>query len=452
MRELSDGFVITGTFNEPFDLQGQAITGGSSAWDFYHARFNDANQLQWVVNSSSIHGAGIPNDMCISSTGRSAVLLSWGPDFVLGSDTLLSMNDFDWMILCFAPDGTLEWHTKLRTIQFENFDFGSIAFDGQDRLWIAGQLSNDMIVGSDTIHSSAPWSHDHLTLVLDTSGTLTDHLQVEGGEDQLPSIFSIGLRAALPDGMLWFGGCQDGSVIDGYAVDSVGDATNGLVMRLNESLEVDWTATFGGDGDDYVTALAQDQSDESIYASLKLIGGTEMGTDTFPNDGLEYSVLLKMASTGTLLNTSELGHTTDLDEFEQLVVEGLQAADGIVHAYGQCIPPTGFNNGNVLDQTSFLARFDQPGTESVADVEERTAGLQTFPSPGEGHVTLKFESPIDGARTITVHDSRGGVVHQETVQVIAGTAHLDLSHLSSGIYAIRSASKSGSYSQKVVIE
>ncbi len=455
IRPLTHGYCISGRFVEPFELGGQTIQGGIGFGDFYLATYNDSDELQWVVNSASIWPNGIfVIDMNVSQTGRIALLLSNGPRFTLNGDTIACEQANDWMILSFDPDGGLEWYKVLQSVNGGNpfhLERSELSFDSLGRLWFAATLEESVVVDSDTIEVEAADLFDHVIMQFDPSGGLSGNMFVPGGDPATHSIIGSGLMPHPDGGVLWFGRYVNGATVDGTVLDSAGQSSNGLIMRLDGAIEMVWHRTFGSDAVEDLSAVDLDAGTGKFMLTGNAGNGTVLGPDTLPSDPVTYLFLATMDPSGTI-ESGQLFSGTATEQTWMLSANNIRCGDGVCYILGHSSALTLFANGTLIGNTDFVARFDADGAQSIPRSIINGIDLLIFPNPTTGPLTLRSDHASIGRFAVTVRNCTGALVHDTEVTFSSGSAQLDLSHLIPGLYSIQFASPGSTFMKNILKE
>ena len=87
------------------------------------------------------------------------------------------------------------------------------------------------------------------------------------------------------------------------------------------------------------------------------------------------------------------------------------------------------------------------------DVPEinQQAGIQVYPNPTHGNVSVSFEKPVTSAFTIEIYDTRGVIVYTSGFAA-AEKVSLDLGKLNGGLYLLKAVGSDFSVTRKIVIQ
>ena len=77
-------------------------------------------------------------------------------------------------------------------------------------------------------------------------------------------------------------------------------------------------------------------------------------------------------------------------------------------------------------------------------------GMQVYPNPTHGNVSISFDKPLAGSCTIEIYDSRGVRVY--STEYAAEKATLDLTGLKAGLYLLKAVGKDFGVTRKIVIQ
>ena len=447
---IDDGFVIAGRFIGSLEIADDTIQGGTGWNDIYIARFDGADELQWVISSKSTSNSMVMRNMTVSPNGRIAIIIEHDMSFTIGEDTIPNNPGHDWKILSFAPSGDLEWQKPLYfTTNSTAFYDTNMSYDNTGRLWIAATLEYSMIVDGDTLEVSGPDQYDHAIIEFAPDGGLLAHTIVPY-EDQPARGMRCDHLIPHPDGgVLWMGTYLNGTTLNGTVLDSAGNGSNALIMRLDSLLEMQWHTVFGADSSEVVTVGCIDGSTGKIHLAGIAGNGTVIGPDTFPSDPVWFGFLMTMDSDGMIENGQfYCGSTVPWSgsPYELLCVGGQ------CHILGTTGMFELFTDGTLLQNAHYLARFDAEGTTSITTAARSNASFQIIPCPSQGPVDLRLHPSHDGRYNVSVMNALGETVRQEVLFFIAGTAHLDLSGLAGGIYTIHLNTAEGPVVCRTIIE
>jgi hypothetical protein len=94
-----------------------------------------------------------------------------------------------------------------------------------------------------------------------------------------------------------------------------------------------------------------------------------------------------------------------------------------------------------LIQVDYNGTAEEYGPVSVhIDPDKKDLKIESAsPNPFEDHLTIALSSPVSGSMSIEIYSSSGTLMHSEKIEVLEGTASIEigtLDELPSGIYML----------------
>ena len=227
----------------------------------------------------------------------------------------------DSIIIGYTTSGQYSWYQQIGSTNEETIV--KLVVDEEDYVWALGGFSGALTVPTSVTPKSTNYT-DGLAMKFASTGEYVTYFSYGGtaGDDMITSMTSLS-----DDGIL-FGGWYASTTID---ID--GDGTNdvttnkgsgmydGIVIKLDDSNQFEWTRTFQGDNFDPVYGVAE-LTDESIlvignYDSTKLL---DNGTDEILSvKGYSDVYMLNLGSVVTAAEVpllQELEITNNLEKFK----------------------------------------------------------------------------------------------------------------------------------------
>lgn len=447
------GYVTGGKFVGSFELNGQTYQGGSGFGEVWLSRADAEDDIEWVKHSVTVTTNGpVLIGLATSPSGRTGMLFFNNPSFIWDADTILSIGTHDQLVMSLDSTGTMEWYQWFHGLEAQPpFDAVSLAFDDSERLWVAANQVTDVLVDGNIIEVIDPGQFDHTIMQFAPNGGLIAHRIVPSGDPVYHTIMNSGMIAHPDGGILWYGRAWDGATMNGISLDSAGLGSNGLIMRLDDDIQLIWHRTFGSDAPDRAGAASLDTSTGKFMLTGIAGNGTTIGPDTIPDDAATYAFLATLDPDGTI-ERGRFFLSTAAVQPSLLGVGPIFSNNGVCHVAGHSAAPSLFTNGTWIGDTDFIARFDADGTASIPSITRSATSFQVFPCPSHGPVDIRHDRSINGPCNVSVKDALGSTVRQQSLVFSAGAARLDLSGLAKGVYTIHLNSTEDPAVQRVIIE
>ncbi|SES81353.1 hypothetical protein [Hymenobacter actinosclerus] len=215
----------------------------------YLARLNAATGQVETLRAAFSYG---PNDyrlplLAATPAGRVYLL----PHFTVGlqlpgGGTLGSLGQLDAAVLCYAPDGRLEWARQLGSPQPD--DVRQAAADAAGNLYVVGHSQGSVRAGLFTLPNNG--SSDGFLLKYDPTGEVQWAQTVNSPDDDRLLALTLG-----PGGAPYVTGYFSKTITVGSQKLTSSGQSDVLVAAYSPEGQVRWTQQAGGPGPDYGTGL-----------------------------------------------------------------------------------------------------------------------------------------------------------------------------------------------------
>lgn len=337
--DVSGNILTVGQFYSTVDFDpGTGTTSFTSPGvGGYIQKLNGSGGLVWVKEllPPTANQSCLPRAVATDGSGNVYVAGQFyvEADFEPGAGTnSLSGSGYDGFLLKLNSSGDVQWVKQFESNSSVNLN--AIAIDASNNIYVTGthQGTIDLDPGTGTNTVTATGSKYRLVLVkLDDSG---DYIS---GYSTMESSFMDAVHLSLDNnGDVIIGGHYFSTISVQFADASPASYTSvsrtGYVLRLNATTETRGALwKFDGNGDDYVTDVSFDASNNMYvagYFETDIDVNPYSATTTITSNGGEDGFIIKMSSGGAFNRVSRLGGSSD-DRVTKIYAE-----DGYVHAIG----------------------------------------------------------------------------------------------------------------------
>lgn len=191
-----------------------------------------AQAVDWSINSP---GMGI--DVATDNFGNTFNCMQIIGSVVMGSNTLTSNGVQDVIVSKYSPTGNLLWATSFGGAGGDYAN--SVVYDNQGSVWVTGQFSGTMTVGSFTL-TGAGGTDAYLVKLNAVNGAVL--FAARGGSTGNDVGMSV---KALPNGTLYWSGTYTSSFTFGTNT-ITGSGMDVFLLQLNNSGAVNWSKNITG--------------------------------------------------------------------------------------------------------------------------------------------------------------------------------------------------------------
>lgn len=447
--------------------------GNHGDYDFWVLKLSNAGDIEW---KKSFGGSGSDVGYFIEQTKDGGYILTGFTESFDGQVTGYHGKTDAWVVKL-SPSGEIEWQ---RAYGGSDTEYGNCIRETENNtyLFLANTQSSDGDVTASLHGKSDLW-----LMELSLTGDILWQKTFGGSNDD----FGIAFKAIEDDGYIITGQTQsfDGDVPGLHGITDV------WLLRLDKSLEIKWTKTYGGTDFDELgleSSHLQVMSDGSFiigstaYSNDEMVEGSHGKSDvwlfrvsdtgallwqkTFGGSGHDYANSIRLTKDGGL---AIVGSTESIDgdptgfqgQYDWWIVKldslyNLQwqkTLGGNELDYGHTILQTADGGylvcGSAASKNGDMAGFSHPFQEGwifkfapdlvgVQDVSA-AAALNVLPNPASREI--HFDLP-DGETllSVSIMDMLG---HHIQEQAIRNDQRIDISTLPNGTYVLQAKTNSG---------
>ena len=408
--------------------------------------------------SASITGIDVAPDLRFYISGYFT-----GSTTIQGSSgtavTLTSRGNNDAFLAKFSDLGTLYW-----TIQAggagNDFAYGAAA-DITGGGYLMGSYEstatfNSTLYGAGSFSKTAVGGSDGFVLGVSQAGTLNWVASMGGSTNE-------NVRDVAPDprgtGLVAVGGFSQTAQFGPTTLTSTG-YYDAFAVRLSNAGAFQWATKAGGFGQDQAYGVRLDHSGNPwVGLSFSQTMSSVFGGGSLTSQGGLDGALVRLDAATGLLSSPPIGQVKGPNDEQVLgidTVTGGAVAAGSAQAgveFGRLggfgnVNASYYQNGAMINPTDgFLTRFSSPATGVAREAlpEQAAAlapGLQAYPNPSQGSLTLQLAGLPDGNYPLFVTDPQGRRVHTQSFSAEELAAGTRLSAaLPAGFYTVQAAGK-----------
>lgn len=458
--DATGNIYVTGYFSDVVDFDAGPGTATLSATtgntDVFLAKYNSSGQLQWVTG---ISGAGneTANALVINPAGE--ILLGGNYDMTTDFDgsastfTMTSNGAQDIFVAKYSSSGN--FISAISVGGAGNDVCKDICVDGSGSFCITGGFDQSVDFdpsAASTLLIPAPGfnASDAFLAKYDNTNSLqwafaignsTNDQAYSVAADQNGDFYTAGFYTGTVD--------FDPSVSTSYTTTSAG-GNDLFLAKYNSSGNFVWANTFGAAGNEHASALCTD-----IYNNVLMTGSFEntinfnpslTATLNLTSNGFQDIFLTKYTSNGSLIWGFELGGTgADFAFSVHMPQNGTKVYCGGLYQATVDFDPSASTTTLTCAGTedAFVAKYDDL-TVGIKHESESVLKTTMYPNPFTDAVT------IDSARDCKVElfNLTGQKLFEQELK--AGKKTIDLTHLSNGIYFLKSSNDKGQNTSKIV--
>ena len=470
IQPTTDGGYIVLAFSYSNDGQ---VTGNHGQADFWAVKLDGSGELEWqrCLGSS---GTDSPGAMQQTPDGG---YISVGTANTADGDITSNAGLSDIWAVKLSATGTLEWERSYGGSLTETGRWLHVLPNGEVLLF--GETSSPEIEGSLGLR-------DVFVIRIASDGSQLDHHRYGGTDEDL-----IGYFGYLQDGSLMFSGSAYSS--NGHAEGNHG-GTDGMVISLDETLNVNWHTCIGGSAYENATAICED-IDGNIYVCVS--SNSQNSQITNFHGGTDFWIAKLSAGGDFLMGNSFGGSENDLpwsiiprpdggvyvygvvvssdddittplggfdawlislDEDLNLLWERTLGGSNNDTGISMCFAPDG---GLVLAGNSSSSDGDLTGNfgggdlwvvkfnpEEVGIAEAEPVPFTLYPNPATNELCIGLVGTT--ARQLEVVDVTGRIVFTQTVMSGTKTVDLSIAQLAQGTYSVRLVGEGQNYSERFI--
>lgn len=310
-------FFFSGVFKDTMAIGNQTLISKSTGWDMFLSKFDAENNFLWAKSfggddnysgQNSVEGFSFTLD----SQGNILMAGSFGGSFIVNSDTLRSINNWqDAFLAKCDSSGNFIWIKHLAARAAEGFS--RIFFDQNDNITATGGYvdydTQDTLVfkyhelPTDTFIIPFTRYIDGMLFRFDSDGNALGMNYWNGPEDEQP--FSAVMDNA---GNLYFRQSIDSMAIDGNDTIRSYGKRDIVIRKINSAGQKVWTKHFGNVNDDAMTMIKVMGDRIFIYGTIDSV--TTLGSQTVPSIGYLDIYCAWMDTSGEITSIRNFGGDT----------------------------------------------------------------------------------------------------------------------------------------------
>ena len=448
--------IITGYFQSDSITFGTVTlhNGNPGAIDnMFVVKYDSSGNVLWARSSGDVYndmGAGVATD----ASGNVIVIGNfYGPDIVLGNDTLLNSGTLpnpDAFIVKYDAAGNQLWAQSAGGSQSDKL-YG-IATDDTGNIYVTGAtFSPSFVIGGDTMIS--PGGCRTVTAKMDGSG----HLKWASESMSADNIQSHGIAIDAAGNAYITGAFIGDSVTIGPVTlfnDSAFYSTDMFLVKYDGSGNVVWAKRAGEPQSAAGTGIVVDHNNNIYVTGSFYSPHISFGPDTLTDDTANYGYNMFVARYDAYGNSTwgscALGTASSnsagiaMDDSGALYMCGHYSVAPII--FGTTI------SGVPDSLDAFLVKLTPPVVTSVKDVTTNSNNMQVYPVPANDVVKIILGGT--GYSVISICDLAGREVIRRVCDEGDKDAHIviHMGTLAKGNYIVKAVQSGQCISKRLVVE
>jgi hypothetical protein len=439
---------ITGIYRDSLKI-GSLIFGnpGTAAGKLFLAKFNPAGNLLWTRNSSS---SNTIYDYSLATDGHNNIYIAgeYRNTFAIGSSSVTSIGLSDVYLTKFDTNGNFQWLNNI----------GSVVTDNRPTL--IGGLTNDVYLASDSRCNScsvSTGSDGYYLRKFNNAG-----LQQWSKRVSRRLIFDAAISLSRDaNENIYICGPQDSTLVfNSHTLNYTPTVDNTFLAKINSSGNWVWAKHLqAGMYQEYLVSMANEKKNELNIITTGINYST----------GINNFYVLKTDTAGNIINTTnfitncpptiahlDFFNITNIatDNSGNAYISGGVAGNNTLGQINLTAAPAVLGPGLARPSTSYISKvYNIP---LAIEIEDLTSELQTFelyPNPAKNYVIVATELKKQAPATVILKNLLGQTLSKVTLPANNQIHYqMPLKDLAKGIYIVQLETEAGRQNHRLVIQ
>ena len=290
IQTADGGYLLGGTSNS--DLSGDKSEASQGESDYWVLKLDESGNIQW---QNTIGGSSLDELYAVIQTTDGGYLLEGSSSSGISGDKSEANQNSDYWVVKLNGSGNIMWQNTIGG----NLDDNSYSvIQTMDGGYLLGGSSNSDISGDKTELSKG--GQDYWVVKLDESGNILWQKTIGGdNEDYLESVIQTS------DGGYLLGGVSDSDISGDKTESSEQYSQDYWVVKLDESGNIMWQNTIGGNHEDYLQSVIQTSDGDYLLGGYSI--SDISGDKTEASQGVEDYWVVKLDTSGNIIWDNTIG-------------------------------------------------------------------------------------------------------------------------------------------------
>ncbi|MGZ3899228.1 MAG: SBBP repeat-containing protein [Bacteroidia bacterium] len=451
---------VAGTFmSQSVSFGPFTLTKTNNSEDIFIVKYDPSGNVLWaksalgdqqdVVNSIALDGSG---NLYITGFSGSGTL-------TMETTSLTNSTPSDFIFVAkYDLNGNFIW-ARQATGNSSNIA-ASIAADGQGNAYITGYYNSSTLnFGTQTLTNTSvtqpPFSnsqgYDMFVAKYDMDGNITWTKNFGASEDE------VGNSLIYYAGYVYVGGSYSSPVLPIGPItltnmNSSGQASDLMLIKLNSSGNVAWAKSGAGMGQDYMHAITGTPTGNIVLTGHFKSSILSFDSQTVTSSGSDENMFVAQYdangnaiwATGIGGGGNEEGTAVITNTMGDVYVAGYYTSGTVMVG-----TVTLNNSSNYTTADIFLGKI--AGINGITSVSSGGNQIALYPNPSNGNVIIDLGSIKERDLIITVYNAIGTKVYEKDIYTNESMQYLDLSTTPKGAYILKIKILTEVYTKRIII-